>query len=60
MFYTKADEVNVMIDYLNYCSSKLRSEQPLIPNDLEDLKLEIQELEITKKLLDEQSENLAI
>lgn len=31
-----------------------------MPNEVEDLKVEIQELEITKKLLEEQSENLSI
>lgn len=31
----------------------LKTEQPLIPNEIEDLKVEIEDLEITKKLLEE-------
>ncbi|CAK89149.1 unnamed protein product (macronuclear) [Paramecium tetraurelia] len=58
--YTRAQEQNMLIKCLNQCSSLLKQEQNLMPNDVEDLKVEIQELEITKKLLEEQSENLSI
>ncbi|CAD8176476.1 unnamed protein product [Paramecium pentaurelia] len=58
--FTRSQEQNILIEYLNYCSSSLKQQENLMPNEVEDLKVEIQELEITKKLLEEQSENLSI